>query len=99
LRDRGQVNRETGKTIEIQTETVDHFCSEHGVSRIDILKVDAEGAEARMFRGAEEMCSRGAVRSVFVEVYFDSVYEGMPFDGRQLEVPVNDKQNSRCNDN
>jgi hypothetical protein len=48
------------------------------VSRIDILKVDAEGAEARIFRGAEEMFSRGAVLSVFVEVYFDPVYEGMP---------------------
>ena len=70
--------RETGETIEIQTETIDHFCSEHGVPRIDILKVDAEGAEALILKGAEEMFSHGAVRSVFVEVYFDPVYEGMP---------------------
>ena len=69
---------ETGKTIEIQTETVDHFCSEHGGSRIDILKVDVEGAEVRVFKGAQEMFSRKAVRSVFVEVFFAPVYEGMP---------------------
>jgi hypothetical protein len=42
------------------------------------LKVDVEGAENRVFNGAQEMFSRGAVRSVFVEVYFDPVYEGMP---------------------
>jgi FkbM family methyltransferase len=69
---------ETGKTIQIQTDTIDHFCSEHGVSTIDILKVDVEGAEDRVFKGAQGMFARGAIRSVFVEVYFDPVYEGMP---------------------
>jgi FkbM family methyltransferase len=69
---------DTGKTIEVQTDTIDHFCSEHGISNIDILKVDVEGAEDRVFKGAREMFSRGAIRSVFVEVYFQSVYERMP---------------------
>jgi FkbM family methyltransferase len=74
------LRRETdsGKTILIQTDTVDHFCSEHGIPSIDILKVDVEGAEDRVFRGAQKMLSQGAVRSVFVEVYFDPVYKGMP---------------------
>jgi len=74
------LRRETdsGKTILIQTDTVDHFCSEHGIPSIDILKVDVEGAENRVFKGAQKMFSQGAIRSVFVEVYFDPVYEGMP---------------------
>jgi len=69
---------DTGKSIEIQTDTLDHFCSEHGISNIDILKVDVEGAEDRVFSGAREMLSRRAIRSVFVEVYFRPVYDGMP---------------------
>jgi FkbM family methyltransferase len=69
---------DTGQTIQIQTDTVDHFCSEHGISSIDILKVDVEGAENRVFKGAQKMFSQQAIRSVFVEVYFDPVYEGMP---------------------
>jgi FkbM family methyltransferase len=69
---------ETGKTIQIQTDTIDRFCSEHGIAAIDILKVDVEGAEDRVFEGAQGMFARGAIRSVFVEVYFDPVYEGMP---------------------
>ena len=68
---------DTGKTVQIQSETIDHFCAEHGVPVIDILKVDVEGAESRVFRGARAMFSRRAVRSVFVEVYFEPVYEGM----------------------
>jgi FkbM family methyltransferase len=74
------LRRETdsGKTIEIKTDTLDHFCSERGITNIDILKVDVEGAEDRVFRGASGLFSRRAIRSVFVEVYFNPVYEGMP---------------------
>jgi len=68
---------DTGRAVQVQTDTVDHFCVEHGVSMIDILKVDVEGAESRVFRGAREMFRRRAVRSVFVEVYFEPVYGGM----------------------
>jgi FkbM family methyltransferase len=69
---------DTGRTIEIRTDTIDHFCSDHDISNIDILKVDVEGAEDRVFRGAEGLFSRQAIRSVFVEVYFRAAYEGMP---------------------
>jgi hypothetical protein len=69
---------DTGETVEVQTDTIDHLCREHGISNIDILKVDVEGAEDRVFKGASEMFSRGAIRSVFVEVYFRPVYERMP---------------------
>jgi FkbM family methyltransferase len=69
---------DTGKTIEVDTDTIDHFCWQRGISNIDILKVDVEGAEERVFRGAREMFSRGAIRSVFVEVYFRPVYDRMP---------------------
>jgi FkbM family methyltransferase len=68
---------DTGKAIEVQTDTIDHFCRAHDISNIDILKVDVEGAEDRVFRGARGMFSRRAIRSIFVEVYFHPVYEGM----------------------
>lgn len=68
---------DTGKAVEVQTDTIDHFCRERDISGIDILKVDVEGAEDRVFRGAREMFSGRHIRSVFVEVYFRPVYEGM----------------------
>ena len=71
-------NTDTGQAIEIKTDTLDHFCSERGITNIDILKVDVEGAEDRVFGGARSLFARRAIRSVFVEVYFNPVYEGMP---------------------
>jgi len=68
---------DTGDAVQVQTDTIDHFCSQHGVSVIDILKVDVEGAESRVFQGTRGMFSRRAIRSVFVEVYFEPVYDGM----------------------
>lgn len=35
--------------------TLDDFCREHGVDRIDLLKVDVEGNEFRVFRGGSSM--------------------------------------------
>jgi FkbM family methyltransferase len=78
----------TGKTIEVQTDTIDNFCRTRGIPHIDILKVDVEGAEERVFRGARDMFSRGAVRAVFVEVYFRPVYERMPLFG-DLDAHLN----------
>jgi FkbM family methyltransferase len=72
---------DTGETIEVQTDTIDHFCWANGITNIDILKVDVEGAEERVFKGAREMFSRGAIRAVFVEVYFRPVYERMSLFG------------------
>ena len=66
------------KVIEVQTTTVDLFCREHGIEQIDILKVDAQGAELAIFHGASESFQRRAVGAVFTEVYFDPVYTGMP---------------------
>jgi FkbM family methyltransferase len=69
---------DSGATVEVQTDTIDHFCWERGIPTIDILKVDVEGAEERVFKGAREMFSRGAIRAVFVEVYFRPIYDRMP---------------------
>jgi len=38
--------------IPVQARTLDWFCSEHSISHIDYLKVDTEGAELDVLRGA-----------------------------------------------
>src|SRR5215469_1920384 len=42
----------TGQSVQVPTDTIDHFCCEHGIDAIDILKVDVEGAEGYVFKGA-----------------------------------------------
>ena len=49
-------------------ETLSQFVSDHGIERIDLLKIDAEKAEFEIFRGIETMDWR-KIRQVVVEVH------------------------------
>lgn len=63
---RGRSDTET-----IDTETIDHFCATRGIRTVDILKVDAEGADLRVLQGGLVMLQQGQIAFVFVEVGFD----------------------------
>jgi FkbM family methyltransferase len=50
---------ETTMTVEI--ETLDHYCADHGIDQIDYLKVDVEGHDLPVLRGAADMLSQGRI--------------------------------------
>jgi FkbM family methyltransferase len=54
--------------IEVDAVTLDRYCDEHDIERIDVLKVDVEGAEERVLSGASGLFQRGAVDLVIIEV-------------------------------
>ncbi len=54
-----------GETVHVTT--VDEFCSQQRIDKIDLLKTDTEGYDLEVLRGAESLLSRGAVRFIFVE--------------------------------
>ncbi|MCB1205179.1 MAG: FkbM family methyltransferase [Verrucomicrobiae bacterium] len=41
-----------GKTVRVETSTLDEFCSHHGVDRVDFIKCDVEGHELEVLEGA-----------------------------------------------
>jgi FkbM family methyltransferase len=51
----------------VERETIDAFCSRFGVSRIDVLKVDTEGHDLAVLRGASQMLSMHRVQFIYVE--------------------------------
>lgn len=51
----------------IAVRTIDSFCSEHGLSGVDFLKIDTEGHDLHVIEGAGELISRRAVRAIQVE--------------------------------
>jgi hypothetical protein len=64
--------------------TVDKFCKEKGVDRIDLLKIDTEGCELQVLKGAQEMLSGGYIKviqfefgecNVFSRVFLRDFYE------------------------
>jgi FkbM family methyltransferase len=63
----------TSATIEVPTETLDGFLDRCGVSRVDAVKLDTEGAETRIVRGMSRLLSRPDRPILFVEHNFNAL--------------------------
>jgi FkbM family methyltransferase len=66
----------SSKSIAVSVDTIDAICKRESVSRINLLKMDAQGAELKILAGAAQMFAAGAVDMVFSEVHFLESYEG-----------------------
>ena len=68
-------------TIEIrkvQTLPLDKYCSSRGINYIDILKLDTQGAELSILKGAEEMLKEQKIGLIYTEAYFKPQYKDQP---------------------
>jgi FkbM family methyltransferase len=59
--------RTAGPGQEVQVRTLDSVCVEHGVDRIDFLKIDTEGHDLAVLRGAAQLFDERAIAAVQVE--------------------------------
>jgi FkbM family methyltransferase len=58
---------ESERTIEIRSTTLDAYCEREGIAQVDFIKLDVEGAEASVLRGAQGMLSEGRLRVIQLE--------------------------------
>lgn len=65
------------KTI-VQTTTIDQFISENRIPGIDVLKIDTEGFELEVFRGANNSFKEGRIGMLFYETHFVLGHKDMP---------------------
>src|SRR5262249_39442518 len=63
----------TGKPIPIQVSTVDEFCSSHDIDTIDVLKVDTEGCDLDVLKGAAGKLKSHKIKFVYTE--FNDIFE------------------------
>lgn len=61
--------------ITVPSETLDHYCETQHISRIDLLKIDVQGAELSVLKGAQGLLSAGAVSMIYLETTFADCYE------------------------
>jgi len=64
------------KSFPVRTITLDRYCSGKQIERIDFLKIDTEGGEFNVLRGAERLLASGGIEYVQFE------YGGTYLDAR-----------------
>ena len=62
--------------VTVRVETLDSFRARTNVERIDILKIDVQGAEGLLLDGAKGTLGAGAIGLIYTEVMFVPHYEG-----------------------
>ena len=66
-------------TMVISMTTLDDWCREEGVDRVDVMKLDTQGSELDILQGAA--ATLAGVRAIEVEVQFNELYEDVALFG------------------
>jgi FkbM family methyltransferase len=67
---------ELEKTISVKTDTLDAIVRRLNLSRVNVLKMDIQGAELSALQGAESLLGEGAIDLIMLEIMFVPHYEG-----------------------
>lgn len=66
----------TGAGVTVKTLTIDEFCTQHDIPKIDLLKLDIQGGEFEALKGAERMLASGRIQLIFCEIILEKCYQG-----------------------
>lgn len=66
------------KTSSVEVKTVDQFCFDEGIDRIDVLKSDTQGFDLEVMRGAEDTIRASKLGLIYLELIFSDMYEDLP---------------------
>ena len=67
--------RNNKKEIKVDTLTIDEYCTKNNINRINIVKMDIQGAELAAMQGATSMLEASKIDIIFCEVNFIAMYE------------------------
>lgn len=64
--------------VDVRVESVDGYCARNGIQGIDLLKIDAQGYDLHVLRGARTMLSEKRIALFACESNHAHLYEGQP---------------------
>jgi FkbM family methyltransferase len=65
--------------ITVQLDTLDDFTAEHGIDRIDLLKMDVQGGELAALKGATRLLKENRIGIIYTEIWFMGAYKDQPY--------------------
>ena len=54
--------------INVQTQTLDNFCLNEKIENIDVLKIDTEGNDLNVLKGAKKLLSENKIKVIYTEI-------------------------------
>lgn len=67
---------DTRQRVSCRFSTLDNFAAEVGLERINLLKLDVQGAEQRIFDGARRCFAEGLIDVIYMEIIIMPTYNG-----------------------
>ncbi len=71
----GEELLDTIAVTKIKTKTIDDFCSENEIRKIDILKLDTQGSEYQILEGASKMLNNKLISMIYMEIILVETYK------------------------
>jgi FkbM family methyltransferase len=72
----GKGRLETSEIVQTEFKTLDSVVASMQIPRIDILKLDVQGAEPLVIKGALDTCKKGMIRLIYSEIITQPTYKG-----------------------
>jgi FkbM family methyltransferase len=64
----------TKNVVSVRVDTLSNFCRTHSIDYIDILKIDTQGTELAILRGADDLLGRKAIDLLYFEMILAPTY-------------------------
>lgn len=71
--------------LQVTTTTIDDFCEQNSIFKIDVLKIDTEGHDFNVLKGAERMLRNNAIAFIYFE-FNDFIQEKSTNGGSLNEI-------------
>lgn len=69
----------------VKVDTVDDYCRANGIQAVDVLKIDTQGFDLEVLKGAEALLAARAITVVLVEVNFMTLYKSQCTAGQLID--------------
>lgn len=63
----GFSNNNSSDLIEVDVDTLDNYTSKNNINKVDVLKIDTEGADTWVLYGAERLLKEKKIKHIFFE--------------------------------